>query len=272
MSRLIPRSELVAQAKAIGLAAGDTIMVHASMRAAGNVLGGPDVLISALAEAISPGGTILVYVGCQMPYDDVGRGIYNAEDEQLILAELPSFDPVYARASRDFGIFAEFFRTTRGVVCSTNPGSRMAAWGEKAEYLTKDHPMNYGLGKGSPLERLCELGGKVVLIGSDPDCVTLLHYAEALAPIEDKELVHIKMPMGSAEGTIWVEVEEFNSSTGIKDWPDRFFALIVNAFIADGRSVVGRLGNAETHILDAQGLVNYAIPIMVATAEKLQRN
>ena len=266
---LLTKTQLLGQCKEIGLSAGDTIMVHASLRAVGEILGGPDVLISALPETLGDAGTTMVYVGCQLPFDDVGRGIFSPEEEAFILENCPPFEPDKARASRDFGAFAEFFRGTAGVICSRNPGCRMSAIGSKAEWMLNDHPFNYGLGTGSPLERLCEVGGKVVLIGSDLDAVTLLHYAEAIAPIAEKKLVRIKIPLLQSGEKQWIDVEEFNSSTGIRDWPDRFFAEIIETYLRKFSVIAGKIGQATTYVVDAKQLSEFAVSIMVETAREL---
>ena len=241
-------------------------MLHASMRAVGPVLGGPDVLIAALLEAAEPYGTLMMYVGCQPPYDHIGRGGFDQETLDVIMAHLPPFDPVGARADRDHGVLAEFFRTYPGTVCSANPPARMAARGAKAKFLIDDHPMNYGFGPGSPLAKLCDTGGKVMLIGSDPDAVTLLHYAEHLAPIPDKRILRLKVPI---VGKGWVDIEEYDTtSRGIVDWPDRFFASIIDSFRSTGQVRTGRLGQADVSLFDAQALVEHAIPTMVRTADQ----
>jgi aminoglycoside 3-N-acetyltransferase len=266
---MFTKAQLLAQSRQLGLSSGDSVMVHASLRAVGRVLGGPDALIDALMETIGPAGTMMMYVGCEQPFDDVGRGCFTGEEEALILEHCPPFDPMTARASRAFGALAELFRTRPGVICSCNPGARMAALGAKADWLTRDHPLNYGMGAGSPLEKLCEADGKVLLLGSDPDEVTLLHYAENLAPIARKKTVRVQLPLPVDGQRTWVEIEECNSSTGIRDWPERFFADIVQAFVQTPNVRTARLGDAVTHSLDARALVDFAIPIMVETAARL---
>jgi aminoglycoside 3-N-acetyltransferase len=263
------KAQLLEQSRQLGLCSGDSVMVHASLRAVGRILGGPDVLIDVLTETIGPSGTLMMYVGCEQPFDDVGRGCFTGEEEALILEHCPPFDPTTARASRAFGALAELFRTRPGVMCSPNPGARIAALGAKADWLTRDHPLNYGMGAGSPLEKLCENGGKVLLVGSDPDEVTLLHYAENLAPIARKKTVRVKLPLPVDGKRTWVEIEECNSSTGIRNWPERFFADIVQAFVQTPNVRTARLGDAVTHSLDARALVDFAIPIMVETAARL---
>jgi aminoglycoside 3-N-acetyltransferase len=267
--RMHSKAQLLEQCRRIGLSADDIVMVHASLRAVGPILGGPDVLIDVILESVGPRGTMMMYVGCQEPFDDIGRGRHSAEQEAFILQHCPPFDPATARADRAFGALAELFRTRPGALCSGNPGMRMAALGADADWLTRDHPLNYGLGAGSPLDKLCQRRGKVLLLGSDPDEVTLLHYAENIAPIAAKKTLRIKLPLLIDGRRQWVEIEECNSSTGIRDWPDRFFADIVRRFVQATDVPAGRLGHAATHVLDAGALVQFAIPLLVETAARL---
>lgn len=266
----VTRDTLVRQCAVLGVAPGDTLMVHASLRAVGEVLGGPDALIEAILAAVGDAGTMLMYIGSPSPLDDTGRGIYSPEDEAFIAEHCPPFDPERTRANRDFGALAEFFRGHPRVRCSANPGMRMAAVGARADLLIRDHALNYGFGAGSPLERLCQAGGKLLLLGSDPDNVTLLHYAEALAPIADKRVARVRVPVRRDGARVWLDVEEFDSANGVKDWPDRFFAAIVERFVAAGHARSGPIGAAHSHLLGARALVEFAVPIMVATAAEIE--
>jgi aminoglycoside 3-N-acetyltransferase len=264
------RAQLVRQLGELGVARGDIVMVHASLRAVGPILGGPDELIAAILEVVEETGTMMVYVGDLSPFDDLGRGLYTDEEERFIHENCPAFDPQSSRASRDFGALAELFRTYPGVRCSEGVGARMAALGAHADELLRDHALDYGLGEGSPLARLCELGGKVLLLGSDLDNTTLLHYAEAVAPIEDKRIVRTLVPLLRGGERVWVKVEEFDSSAGIKDWPERFFASIVTAFVAQGQARSGAVGGAQSLLKRGRELVEFAVPMMVETARALE--
>jgi aminoglycoside 3-N-acetyltransferase len=241
-------------------------MVHASLRAVGEVLGGPDELIAGILAAVGDAGTMMMYIGSPSPLDDVGRGFYGADDEAFILENCPPFDPLRARANREFGALAELFRGHPQIRCSANAGARMAAVGARADELTRDHARDYGLGVGSPLERLCRVGGKVLLLGADLDNVTLLHYAEAVAPIASKRIVRVRVPVMQDGVRVWVEAEEFDSCHGIVDWPDRWFARITEDFLAEGRGRSGPIGGAHSHLIDARALVAFAVPRMVAAA------
>jgi len=267
------RTQLVEDVRRLGLAAGDLVMVHASLRAVGPVVGGPDVVHQAVVDAVSPGGAMMMYVGSPPGYDDVGRGHLTAEEEALLLDELPTFSADHTRANREHGALAEFFRSFPGTRCSANVGARMAAHGDRAAWLVAEHPMNYGYGESSPMAKLVADGGRVLLLGSSHDEVTLLHYAEDVARFEGKRVVRYRTPV-SIDGRREIrEFEEFDTSGGLHPaWPDDLFAQIVDGFIREQhgttRCRTGKVGKADSVLMDAASLVATA----VAHMERLARD
>ena len=136
----------------------------------------------------------------------------------------------------------------------------MAAIGARADWLTADQPLDDGFGRGSPLEKLCEAGGEVLLLGSPPDAVTLLHHAEALADVPGKRTVRYKQPILADGRKTWVEVEEFDSSRGIKDWGDGdYFIALVEDHLATGHGRRGQVGAARSFLFDAEELVRFGV-------------
>jgi aminoglycoside 3-N-acetyltransferase len=265
---MIGKKLLVTQLQDLGLKPGMAVMLHASMRAVGQVLGGPDEVHQAIMDAITPGGTLMMYISCEREFGSLGRNKLSSNEESLMQTDCPAFDPTKARARRDHGILAEFFRSWPKVVCSDNPGARIAALGTKANWLVADHPLNYGYGLGSPFEKLCKDNGKILLLGSDLDQVTIFHYAEHLSPIENKRVVRFKVPLLQDGKRVWREIEEYDTSDGIRKWPDRFFAYILEQFLHAHSIKAMKVGNADCYLLDAQALVDFAIPIFVEEANK----
>ena len=151
------------------------MLVHAALRQVGPVLGGPDTIVSALRDVLGPHGTILAYTDWQ-GQDDVEAWPDRRDDH-------PPFDPLSSRAVRDNGFWPELLRTTPGALRSGNPGASVAALGGRATWFTADHPLDYGYGPGSPLDKLVEADGRVLMLGAPPDTMTLLHYAEHLSNI-----------------------------------------------------------------------------------------
>jgi aminoglycoside 3-N-acetyltransferase len=259
---MFSRKMLLAQAKELGLNPGDNIMMHASMRAIGTVMGGPDEVHQAIIESISPNGTLCMYVGCEPEFEMIGRRKLSSSQEEFIENNIPPFDPATARARRAYGVLAEFFRSWPGVIYSINPGARVAAFGTKAREFTENHPLNYGYGPDSPFAKIVNNNGKILLLGSDLDQVTILHYAEHVALIEHKRVVRFKALLLENNHKKWIDLEEFDTSIGIRQWPDRFFEAIVKQFIRDNQIANKKFGHADSYLLDAKKLVNFAVKIL----------
>lgn len=173
------RDELAAELRALGLAPGDVVMVHAALRSVGPMLGGGDAVIGALLDAAGPEGTIAAYADWEANYEDLLDE--HGRVPMWWRAHVPPFDRIWSRAIRDNGIFPELLRTTRGAAASANPGARVVATGAKAEWLTADHAIDYGYGPASPFAKLAAVRGKVLMLGAPLDTMTLIHHAEHLA-------------------------------------------------------------------------------------------
>jgi len=126
-------------------------------------------------------------------------------------------------------------------------------------------------------DKLCQTGGKVLLLGSRHDEVTLLHYAEHIAEFDDKRVARYKVPVEREGRRIWLDCEEFDTSgRGVHpNWPANFFELIVDAFITayNGSEVCcqSQVGNASSVLMDAAALVRHAVALMQARARALGR-
>lgn len=72
-------------------------------------------------------------------------------------------------------------RTWPGARRSDHPARSFAAVGKHAEYLTGNHDLSHIFGQNSPLDKLYELDGYVLLIGVGHDKNTSLHLAETRA-------------------------------------------------------------------------------------------
>ena len=257
------RRELAADLRRLGLAAGDVVMVHASIRAVGEVAGGPDEIHLAIKDAITDDGALVMYASCPRYVDEVGRGNLTTEQEAELLEKLPPFDAATARSARDNGALVELLRTYPGSRVNHHP-ARFVVWGARADYLLIEQPWDYAFGAGSILERLVTVDGKILLLGSDHDTVTFLHYAEHIVDIPDKRVVRFKVPVALGGQRVWRDMAEFDTSDdGIHaNWPPRFFAQIVDEYLAATGNAGGRVGDAHSHLLDARGLLDHALRVM----------
>jgi aminoglycoside 3-N-acetyltransferase len=244
------RHHLAADLRSLGIAPGDVVMAHASVRAVGEVAGGPDEIHLALKDAITDEGTLMMYAGCPEYVDEVGRGNLTPSQEQEVLEKLPPFDPETARSARDHGVLVEFFRTYPG--SRVNPHvARFVAWGKHAAHLFSSQPWDYAYGRDSALDRFAALDGKILLLGCDHDTVTFLHYVEHIADMSGKRVARFKVPIAEQGSTVWRDMEEFDTSDSgaHANWPDRFFARLVDGHLSASGNQGGLVGDAWCHVL-----------------------
>jgi aminoglycoside 3-N-acetyltransferase len=268
---LYTREDIVEHLRNLGVAAGDVLMVHASLRAIGEIAGGPDQIHLALRDVLTPEGTLVMYAGCPRYFDEVGRGGLTREEEAEILEKLPPFDPRTARANRTNGALVELFRTWPG--SRVNPHvARFVVWGRETDRLLLPQPWSYAFGHGSLLERFLELGGRILLLGSDHVNVTFLHHVEHVVDIPAKRVVRFQVPVLEDGRRVWRTTEEFDTSGAgaHPSWPVNFFENIVDGFLNDSGNYGGRVGNAESYLISSRGLYDYAAGMMkrVAAGEK----
>ena len=259
------RGELAAALTALGLVPGDLVMVHAALRRIGPVLGGGDMVIGALRDAVGPGGTVAAYADWEADYEDLLDE--HGRVPMWWRAHVPPFDLKWSRAARDNGIFPELLRTSRGTLASGNPGARVVAVGARADWLTADHPIDYGYGPGSPFAKLAQAGGKVLMLGAPLDTMTLIHHAEHLADIR-KRVLRKEVPFAADGSTDWRMMEEFDTADPPQGFVDEYFGTIVEAFLATGRGSRGKVGEAECVLVDAAPMLAFAVEWIEANAPR----
>ncbi len=241
-------------------------MLHASVRAVGPIAGGPDQIHLALKDALTSEGTLVMYASCPAHADEIGRGCLTPDEERELLDKLPVFDARTARAARDNGTLVEFFRTYPGSVVNDHV-ARFAVWGSHSGHLVAPQPWDFAFGHGSLFDRFVGRDGRILLLGCDHDHVTFLHYVEHIVDIPDKRVARFKVPVEEQGVRVWREMKEFDSSVGVHaHWPDRFFARLVDTYLAETANEGGRVGDARAFLLSARGLCDFAMPVMQAVA------
>jgi aminoglycoside N3'-acetyltransferase len=255
-SRMLAIPDLVARLQRLGIASGDAIMVHASLRAIGSVEGRAAGLVRALDAAVGGNGTVLMTIGAR---DECAWVNDRPEAERAgLLAGTEPFDYRSTPADRDVGVLAEVFRQMPGTLASEHPEGRFAARGRLAERFLVNVPWDDYYGPGSPLERFADAGGRVLRLGADPNTVTLLHYAEYLAEVPHKRRVRrLRLVTGAAGPEIRV-VECLDDSHGIVDYPEDYFATILSIYLRERARSVGLVGNARSELIDAADLITFA--------------
>ncbi|MCR2803588.1 aminoglycoside N(3)-acetyltransferase [Paenibacillus soyae] len=238
-----------------GVKPGMTLLVHASLKAANRwIAGGPSALILALEQTLGGDGT-LVMPAHTPNLSEPSEWRYPPVPEEwweIIRAEMPPFEPDLT-PSGHMGVTAECFRKRNGTLRSRHPQLSFAAKGKHAAVITENHSIDYGLGEQSPLARLYELDGYVLLFGVGYDRCTSLHLSEYRAEYASKAYVKQGAPLLADGQRQWVTYDEINL-----DSDD--FARLGEAFEKEVSSVqIGKIGDADIRLVRVRPLVDFGV-------------
>jgi len=214
--------------RALGVRAGGVLLVHTSFRAVRPVDGGPLGLIRALRGAVGPAGTLV------MPTMTDGETV---------------FDP-RTTPSHGMGITAELFWREPGVVRSGHPGGSFAAEGPEAARICAPQPLSPPHGPDSPVGRVHDLEGQILLLGVGHSENTTLHLAEALAGVPYEVSHPTVIEVDGAPRTVLV-AETDHCCRGFNAADAWLRAL--------GLEREGRVGNATARLVGARDLVTVAL-------------
>lgn len=233
----------------LGLRTGDLLMVHASVRSVGRIIGGVNSLVHSLFDAIGREGTLAAYVDFEPFFE---------EDDDP--SSIPVFDKRIAHAARDHGVLHETLRTWPGALRSDHPDAGVVAIGPMAAVITRNHQFQYGYGEGTPFERIVDRCGRVLIIGAPLDTITLLHHAEHKAQIPGKRVHRYRRLMPGLRGPEWIDFEEFDTRDPVCDWlPADCFERIARDALAEGIGQTGLVGDAASYLFDAPALVRFGV-------------
>jgi hypothetical protein len=72
------------------------------------------------------------------------------------------------------------------------------------------------------------------------------------------------VPIDENGARVWREMEEFDSSGAgaHPNWPDVFFARLVNTYLRRMDNAGGHVGDARAFLLDSRGLLEFALCVM----------
>jgi aminoglycoside 3-N-acetyltransferase len=188
---MLSTEDLVKAFTEVGVADGETVLVHASLRRLGFVCGGPVAVVEALLEVLGPDGTIVVPTQTVANSDPSrwsrnGTGDVAPQWWPKARDTCPPYDPDRT-PSRGMGVVAECVRTWPGARRSGHPVTSFAALGARSAEIVADHPPDCRLGESSPLGALDRLRASVLLLGVGFDKCTAFHLAEYRRPARAAE-------------------------------------------------------------------------------------
>lgn len=222
------REELTRQLLTLGVQPGGVLVVHTAFSRVAPVEGGPKGLIEALRAALGPSGTLV------MP------SMSDDDDQPFQPGDTPCIG---------MGVVADTFWRTPGVLRSDSPHA-FAAAGPKAAEVTAEHSLDIPHGPDSPVGRVYELDGQVLLIGVGHDADTTIHLAENLAGmryLRPKYLTILKA--GQPTRYNYRELDHCCQN----------FALMDGWLEAQARQRRGAVGHAEARLARSRHIVDAAL-------------
>lgn len=251
--QVITKEIMINELKAIGLQEDDIVMVHTSLKSMGYVCGGAQAIIEALIETVGENGTIMMPTQSWKNLDPEVGVHWDVEecDWQIIRDYWPAYDKRIT-PTNTMGAVAEMFRTWPGSIRSDHPARSVCAWGKYAAYLTQNHDLSNIFGEGSPIGRLYELDGKVLLLGVGYDKNTSIHLADERADYPGKHdctehsaILENGVRVWKAYRTLFVDGEDFEE--------------IGRDFEKEKKISYGNIGNAVIKLMKQRELVDYSV-------------
>lgn len=239
-----------------GIVKGMTLIVHSSMSSLGWVCGGAQTVIQVLEDILTEEGTLIMPAHSGDLSDPANWGNPPVPESwwETIRREMPPFSRDLT-PTRGMGRIAETFRKQDGVRRSGHPQYSFAAWGKNRDYILQDEKYEYAMDMKSPLGRIYELGGSVLLLGVGHSNNTSIHLAEYLADWKGKKIVRNGMPVPAGSGTVWREFEEIEYDT---DDFDRIGAAYEEATRTGGIAIAV----SESRLMNQRDLVDFSVKWM----------
>lgn len=231
----VTRQDIVTALKKLGLKQNDIVLVHGSLSRIGLVDGGADAVIDALLEVVGGNGTLL------MPSFQSGSEFFLAQSKCV-------FD--IRNSPSELGIISETFRKRPGVIRSLSPTHCTAGIGPEAWAILKDHEQcRVSAGHGSPYHKLVQACGKILLLGVDHSSNTTLHFVENTngAPTLCRQLFEPAV------------IDLYGRMIAAPTWPHmpglrRNYARVENVLLEHALQQNGRIGDADSKLIDAKGM------------------
>lgn len=251
--KLVLKKDIIAAFSELGVERGQSIEVHTSLSSLGFVCGGPQILIEALLESVGEEGTIMMPTQTWKNLDPA-TGVHWEEPKewwQIIRDNWPAYDKDIT-PTNTMGAVAEMFRKWPGTLRSDHPARSVAAWGKYAKYLTENHDISNIFGEGSPIGKLYEVDGYVMLIGTGYDKNTSIHLADVRANYPGKHNCTEHSAVMENGARVWKAYE-----TLFVDGED--FEQIGEAFEKAYPVKKVSLGNGTIRFMKQRDIVDFAV-------------
>jgi aminoglycoside 3-N-acetyltransferase len=254
-------ASLIADLRGLGVVDGSVVLVHSSLRRLGYVAGGAQAVVDALLAAVGSSGTVVVPAFCG-ELSEPSRWIAPPVPESwwpILREEAPAFDPAVT-PTRHMGAIVDCFLRYPEVRRSVHPRDSFAARGPDARAIVDEHPLAFALGEQSPLARIYELDGWVLLLGVDHGNNTSLHLAEYRADLPVTDHIEEGSPVMVDGRRTWVTYPD-------RAGDDADFAPLGEEFAHTGLERRGPVGTGTGRLMRQRDVVDFGARWMEANRD-----
>jgi len=231
----VTKSEIETGLRNIGVEAGDRLIVHSSLSSIGWVEGGADTVVDALLSVVGTDGTIMMPTFT--PSTSPGE----------------PFDP--STTPSETGAVTEALRERSEAFRSRHPTHSIAVIGQGAEDFSGEHELMESLGPDSPMHRLIERGGDILLIGVDHTKNSAIHIAEKLTEVPYRDQTRWTGMVDESGTPEPVEANIAHCSYG-------FGKIESLAKRIEGVITYGYIGEAESQLIDGQKFLSLSTEVL----------
>lgn len=234
------------QIASLGIMPSDTLLIHSSMKAIGEVDGGAEAVVDAFIQ-----------------YLQNGLLVFPTHTWQQINEDYPVFDPINEPSC--VGVLSNIFRTRPGVYRSLHPTHSVAAYGVDAEaFVSGEEQFDSPCPRKGCWGKLLDRKGKVLFLGCSIKTNTLIHGVEEWCNIPGRHTAqHQLLQIKQHDGRI-IERTMLRHFHPTGDLSLNFDKLEL-PLLYKGIATTGQIGDAHCIVCD--------IPKMVElTSEFLKKN
>jgi len=231
---MFSKETLKQQLHQMGISPSDTVLIHTSMRAVGEVENGADGLIDAFCEYLQDG----LFLVPTHTWDQVGKDhpVYDVLTSVPCIGTLPR-----VAAFRKDGIR------------SLHPTHSIWAHGKNAaEFIKNEEQALTPAPPGFAWERLAQVNAKILLIGVGLDKNTFIHALDEIADLPDRlNPEPFQVTIYDHTGNKYEHMFSGHYCTRSDD-VSRQFVNFEKPLVELGALTFGQLGNASVRIVDAK--------------------
>jgi len=237
----------------LGIRKDDTLVVHCALSKLGFVIGGVQALLEALLETVSEGTIIMpAHSGDNSNPEEFEHPPLPDAWIPIFKEHMPAFNKDTSPL-RGMGKLAMQFFAMKGTLRSNHPVVSFTARGKHAATITADHPLTPMFGMDSPLGRVYEMGGKLLLLGPGFENLTALHLSE----IKSGKLKKVKEETSMIKDGVrqWVVYEDYA-------YDENDFTEVGKRLLKTPIVKTHTIGLADVHLMDAKATIDKAAAII----------